>query len=384
MVSRMAPSVYWFRRSGGSRLAFGALIALLCAPAGFIPAARAGIPIPGDVPTLAPLVDKVVPGVVNIAVSGSVEVQNPLLSDPFFRQFFRVPNQAMRRQVQAAGSGVIVDADHGYILTNNHVVAVGEDQVIEVTLKDKRRLRAKLIGRDPETDIAVLKIDADHLTAVSFGDSDRLRVGDYVLAIGNPFGLGQTVTSGIVSALGRTGLGIEGYEDFIQTDAPINPGNSGGALVDLHGDLIGVNTAILGPSGGNVGIGFAVPSNIAKEIMTDLIKNGDVKRGQIGLRLQDLTPDIASSLGIDRSDGVLVTQVAPNSSSAAAGVESGDLIIAVDGTPLHTVAEMHKKIDFAHVGDTMTLTIIRDDRTLTAKVAIAASTLPHRQARQWN
>jgi Do/DeqQ family serine protease len=329
-------------------------------------------------------VDKVVPGVVNIAVSGSVEVQNPLLADPFFRQFFRIPNQAMRREVRAAGSGVIVDADHGYVLTNNHVVAVGEDQVIEVTLKDKRRLKAKLIGRDPETDIAVLKVDADHLTAVPFGDSDRLRVGDYVLAIGNPFGLGQTVTSGIVSALGRTGLGIEGYEDFIQTDAPINPGNSGGALVDLHGDLIGVNTAILGPSGGNVGIGFAVPSNIAKEIMADLIKNGDVKRGQIGLRLQDLTPDIASSLGIDRTDGVLVAQVAPNSSAAAAGIESGDLIVAVDGSPLRTVAEMHKKIDFAHVGDTLTLTIIRDDRTLTAKVAVETSTLPHRQARQWN
>jgi Do/DeqQ family serine protease len=380
----MAPSFYWFRGNRVSRLAFGAMIALLCAPAGFGPPAGAGIPIPGDVPTLAPLVDKVVPGVVNIAVSGSVEVQNPLLADPFFRQFFRIPNQAMRREVRAAGSGVIVDADHGYVLTNNHVVAVGEDQVIEVTLKDKRRLKAKLIGRDPETDIAVLKVDADHLTAVPFGDSDRLRVGDYVLAIGNPFGLGQTVTSGIVSALGRTGLGIEGYEDFIQTDAPINPGNSGGALVDLHGDLIGVNTAILGPSGGNVGIGFAVPSNIAKEIMADLIKNGDVKRGQIGLRLQDLTPDIASSLGIDRTDGVLVAQVAPNSSAAAAGIESGDLIVAVDGSPLRTVAEMHKKIDFAHVGDTLTLTIIRDDRTLTAKVAVETSTLPHRQARQWN
>ncbi len=342
----------------------------------------AGIPVAADVPTLALVVDRVVPGVVNIAVSGSVEVQNPLLSDPFFRQFFRVPNQMMRREVQAAGSGVIVDAEHGYILTNNHVVAVGENQVIEVTLKDKRRLRAKLVGRDPETDIAVLKVDADHLTAVSFGDSDRLRVGDYVLAVGNPFGLGQTVTSGIVSALGRTGLGIEGYEDFIQTDAPINPGNSGGALVDLHGDLVGINTAILGPSGGNVGIGFAVPSNIAKEIMTDLIKNGDVKRGQLGVKLQDLTPDIASSLGMDHSDGVLVAQVEPNSAAAAAGVESGDLIIAVDGMPLHTVSEMHKKIDFAHVGDKFTLTIRRDDRIFTAKVAV--ETTGHRQSRQWN
>jgi Do/DeqQ family serine protease len=354
------------------------LAVLVCPPA------RSSVPIDADVPTLAPIVEKVVPGVVNIAVSGSVEVQNPLLSDPFFRQFFRLPNQPMRRQVQAAGSGVIVDAANGYILTNNHVVAVGEDQVIEVTLKDKRRLRAKLVGRDPETDIAVLKIDADHLTAVPFGDSDRIRVGDYALAVGNPFGLGQTVTSGIISALGRTGLGIEGYEDFIQTDAPINPGNSGGALVDLRGDLIGVNTAILGPSGGNVGIGFAVPSNIAKEIMFDLIKNGDVKRGQLGIRLQDLTPDIASSLGIERSDGVLVAQVAPGSSAAAAGLESGDLIIAVDGTPLHTVAEMHKKIDVAHLGDRMTLTILRDGQTMTAKVAIESSNSRNRQSRQWN
>jgi S1-C subfamily serine protease len=272
-------------------LAIGSCLSLTI-PAG------AGIPILNDVPTLAPVVDKVVQGVVNIAVSGSVEVQNPLMQDPFFRQFFRLPNQPMRRQVQAAGSGVIVDAGKGYILTNNHVVTVGEDTVIEVTLKDKRHFRAKLIGRDPETDIAVLKIDADNLTAVEFGDSDRLRVGDYALAIGNPFGLGQTVTSGIISALGRSGLGIEGYEDFIQTDASINPGNSGGALVDLHGQLIGINTAILGPSGGNIGIGFAVPANIARQIMADLVKNGEVKRGQIGIDTQDLTPDVASSLGL--------------------------------------------------------------------------------------
>ncbi len=237
------------------------------------------------------------PGVVNIAVSGSrqVQLQNPFMNDPLFRQFFHIPEGGFRQQVQAAGSGVIVDADKGYILTNNHVVAVGaDDQVIEVTLKDKRHFKAKLVGRDPETDIAVLKVDADHLTAVSFADSDKIRVGDYALAVGNPFGLGQTVTSGIVSALGRTGLGIEGYEDFIQTDAPINPGNSGGALVDLHGELIGINTAILGPSGGNVGIGFAVPANIAKKIMTDLIKNGAVKRGQIGGR--DTRPDARYSL----------------------------------------------------------------------------------------
>jgi Do/DeqQ family serine protease len=346
--------------------------------------AKAGIPIPGDVPTLAPVVEKVVQGVVNIAVSGSVEVQNPLMSDPFFRQFFRLPNQPMRRQVQAAGSGVIVDAGKGYILTNNHVVAVGQDQTIEVTLKDKRHFKAKLVGRDPETDIAVLKIDADNLTAVEFADSDRIRVGDYALAIGNPFGLGQTVTSGIVSALGRTGLGIEGYEDFIQTDASINPGNSGGALVDLRGQLMGINTAILGPSGGNVGIGFAVPANLAKQIMTDLIKNGDVKRGQIGIRTQDLTPDIASSLGLERSDGALIAQVAAGSAAANAGLQAGDLVIGIDGVPVHNVADLHKKIDFAHVGDELKLSILRDGKPDTVKVRIETNRPSQRQSGQWN
>jgi Do/DeqQ family serine protease len=350
--------------------------------------APAGIPFLNDVPTLAPVVDKVVQGVVNIAVSGSVEVQNPLMQDPFFRQFFRMPNQPMRRQVQAAGSGVIVDAAKGYILTNNHVVTVGEDTVIEVTLKDKRHFQAKLIGRDPETDIAVLKIDADNLTAVEFGDSDRIKVGDYALAIGNPFGLGQTVTSGIISALGRSGLGIEGYEDFIQTDASINPGNSGGALVDLRGQLIGINTAILGPSGGNIGIGFAVPANIAKQIMSDLVKNGDVKRGQIGIRTQDLTPDIAASLGIERGDGALIAQVAANSSAANAGLQAGDLIVAIDNVPIHNVADLHRKIDFAHIGDVLALGVLRDGKPVTVKVPIEATrssqTQGRQQSRQWN
>ena len=349
--------------------------------------AIAGIPIFGDVPTLAPVVDKVVQGVVNIAVSGSqqVQMQNPFVNDPLFRQFFHIPEGGFRQQVQAAGSGVIVDGDKGYILTNNHVVAVGtDDQVIEVTLKDKRHFKAKLVGRDPETDIAVLKIEADHLTAVSFADSDKIRVGDYALAVGNPFGLGQTVTSGIVSALGRTGLGIEGYEDFIQTDAPINPGNSGGALVDLHGELIGINTAILGPSGGNVGIGFAVPANIAKKIMADLIKNGDVKRGQIGVQTQDLTPDVASSLNLERSDGALITTVANNSPAANAGVQPGDLVVSVDDEPIHTIADLRRKLDFAHDGDFLNLGLIRDGKPITVKVRIQAGIIKGRQARQWN
>ncbi|HEX4504093.1 MAG TPA: Do family serine endopeptidase [Alphaproteobacteria bacterium] len=374
MMSNWRP----FRRS---RLAAFCLASCLLSP---LPAG-AGLPILSDVPTLAPVVDKVVLGVVNIAVSGSVEVQNPLMSDPFFRQFFRLPNQPLRRQIQAAGSGVIVDADKGYILTNNHVVAVGEEQTIEVTLKDKRHFKAKLVGRDPETDIAVLKIDAENLTAVELADSDKVRVGDYALAIGNPFGLGQTVTSGIISALGRSGLGIEGYEDFIQTDASINPGNSGGALVDLHGQLIGINTAILGPSGGNVGIGFAVPANIAKRIMADLVKNGEVKRGLIGIRTQDLTPDIASSLGLEKSDGALIAQVAANSAAANAGLQAGDLIVGVDGEAVHNVADFHRRVDFAHVGDTLKLSVLREGKPDTVKVTIE-STRPsqQRQSQKWN
>jgi Do/DeqQ family serine protease len=364
-------------RSPSLARSFGAA-ALAMALFGAMPVvpAAGGIPILSDVPTLAPVVDKVVPAVVNIAVSGSVEVQNPLMSDPFFRQFFRLPNAPMRRQVQAAGSGVIVDAANGYIITNNHV--------IEVTLKDKRHFRAKLVGRDPATDIAVLKVDAENLTALPFGDSDSLRVGDYALAVGNPFGLGQTVTSGIISALGRSGLGIEGYEDFIQTDAPINPGNSGGALVDLHGRLIGINTAILGPSGGNVGIGFAVPANLAKQIMGDLVKDGKILRGQIGVHLQDLTPDIAASLGIERGDGALVAQVAAGSAAAEAGIQAGDLIIGVNADPVHTVTDLRKFLNFVRVGEVVTLTLDRDGQTAKVKVTIGSSPSLRSQGRTWD
>ena len=245
--------------------------------------ASAALPVAvgnASVPSLAPLLKQVTPAVVNISVLTKSAIEdNPLFRDPFFRRFFDVPEK--REPQVSAGSGVIVDAAKGYVLTNNHVIK--NAQQILVTLKDRRQLEAKLIGTDPGTDIALLKIDAKDLTAVAIGDSDALNVGDFVVAIGNPFGLGQTVTSGIVSALGRTGLNIEGYEDFIQTDASINPGNSGGALIDLNGNLIGINTAIIGPSGGNVGIGFAVPTNMAKQVMDQLVKNGEVRRGRVGL-----------------------------------------------------------------------------------------------------
>ena len=375
MVSSRRP----FRRSKLAAYRMASCLLVLGCGLGFAPvAADAGIPILSDVPTLAPVVDKVVLGVVNIAVSGSVEVQNPLMSDPFFRQFFRLPNQPMRRQVQAAGSGVIVDADKGYVLTNNHFVAGGEgqaiqDQVIEVTLKDKRHFKAKLVGRDPETDIAVLKIDADRLTAVEFADSDRIRVGDYALAIGNPFGLGQTVTSGIVSALGRSGLGIEGYEDFIQTDASINPGNSGGPLVDLRGNLVGINTAILAPGGGNIGIGFAVPINMARRAMDQLIRYGEVKRGRIGIAIQDLTPDLAQAMNTTRTNGAVIAKVEPGSSADHAGLKTGDLVISADGVAVHSGTQLRNAIGLTRIGDEVKLTVDRggSERAVQVRVELA-------------
>ena len=322
----------------------------------------ASVPMaPGDgvVPTLAPMIEHVVPGVVNISTRTRIRVQeNPLLRDPFFRQFFDIPNMPREREEQSLGSGVIVDAKRGYILTNNHVVAKADE--ISVTLRDGRKYKAKLVGTDPASDIAVIHIDAKDLTAVPLGDSGKLRVGDFVVAIGNPFGLGQTVTSGIVSALGRSGLGIEGYEDFIQTDASINPGNSGGALVNLQGELVGINTAIVGPSGGNVGIGFAIPVNMARQVMDQLIQYGEVRRGQLGAYIQDLTPELAKALGVRQERGAVVTQVAPDSPAARAGLKTGDVVVKVDGNPVHNAADLRNTVGLMRIGQTVTLDILRD------------------------
>jgi Do/DeqQ family serine protease len=343
-------------------------------------AAEAALPLDAaGVPSLAPVLREVTPGVVNIGVRARQRgADNPLLNDPFFRRFFNVPEMRERqqREIQSTGSGVIVDAQNGYVMTNYHVIENAE--AVEVTTKDNRRFQARIVGRDPGTDIAVLKIEATGLKAVPLGDSDRLEVGDFVLAIGNPFGLGQTVTSGIVSALGRSGLGIEGYEDFIQTDASINPGNSGGALVDLRGRLVGINTAILAPGGGNIGIGFAVPINMARAVMEQIVKYGEVKRGRIGVAIQELTPEIASALGTRRVEGAVIARVEPRSPAERAGLKAGDLVVAVDGTPVRSMAQLRNRI-----GLTLTLTVERkgETRSLNAKVEVAEAP-PEQQQRE--
>jgi Do/DeqQ family serine protease len=287
-------------------------------------------------PSLAPMLKQVNPAVVNISTYSTRESSyNPLLNDPFFRKFFNIPDQQPEQQVpskrqQSAGSGVIVDAGDGIVMTNYHVVRNADE--VNVSLVDGRNYEARIVGTDPELDIAILEIDADDLTEVSFADSNLLEVGDFVVAIGNPFGLGQTVTTGVVSALGRSGLGIEGYENFIQTDASINPGNSGGALVNLKGELVGINTAIISPAGGNVGIGFAIPVNMANASMQQIIEYGEVRRGQIGIGIQDITPDLRDAFDLAKGQfGVLVTNVIEGSPAADAGIKSGDIIIEADG-----------------------------------------------------
>lgn len=324
----------------------------------------------GPLPSLAPMIDDVSPAVVNIAIEAQVrQAQNPLMQDPFFRRFFDLPERAPTRRAVAAGSGVIVDAKKGYVLTNAHVARNADK--IEVTLKDGRELSAELVGLDQEVDLAVLKLEkAENLTQVKLADSSALRVGDFVVAIGNPFGLGQTVTSGIVSALGRTGLGIEGYENFIQTDASINPGNSGGALVNLNGELVGINTAILAPSGGNVGIGFAIPTNMAENVMTQLIDHGEVRRGVLGVTVQDLSDELAEALDVEARKGVVITNVLEGSAAAKAGLKAGDVVRSVDGQPVNRASDLRNKVGLSPVGEKISLGILRDgkERRVTAVI----------------
>ena len=320
-------------------------------------------------PSLAPMLDEAIPAVVNIATQGRVRAQNPLMEDPFFRRFFNMPDAPQERRTTSAGSGVIVDAKQGYVLTNAHVVRNAEQ--IEITLIDGRTLEAELVGTDTEVDLAVLKVPAEDLVEMKIADSSTLRVGDFVVAIGNPFSLGHTVTSGIVSALGRTGLRMDGYENYIQTDASINPGNSGGALVNLRGELVGINTAIIAPAGGNVGIGFAIPTEMVSIIMAQLIEHGEVRRGALGVNIQDLTAELAEAFGVSKDQrGVVITQIVEDSTAEKAGLKAGDVVVAVDGRPVRRVADLRNKVGMSPVGDRITLTVMRDgkQRDITAVI----------------
>ena len=332
-------------------------------------AASADMPLP----SLAPMVKRISPSVVNIATRGTIKEQgqrNPLLDDPFFRRFFDAPqDQAPReRQFQSAGSGVIVDAKNGYIITNHHVVENASE--ITITLLDNRSFTAKVIGSDEGSDIAVLQAKQPNLVPMPLGDSSKLEVGDFVVAIGNPFGLQHTVTSGIVSALGRSGINPDGYEDFIQTDASINPGNSGGALVNLRGELEGINSAILSRSGGNIGIGFAIPVNMVKSVMDQLIRFGQVKRGVLGVNIYDVTPDIAKEFGLTESRGALVAGVVQGSAADRAGVKTGDIITTVNGVNTKGAGELRATVGMLRVGDKVELGVLRDGkpRKITATI----------------
>ncbi|MBS0569806.1 MAG: Do family serine endopeptidase [Proteobacteria bacterium] len=332
--------------------------------AGTLPIAVDGQPLP----SLAPMLARVMPAVVNINSRTRVRVRNPLMEDPFFRQFFGMPDMPRERIEQSLGSGVIIDAAKGYVLTNNHVIAGADD--IAVTLHDGRTLKAQVVGTDPDTDIAVIRIPAENLHALPLADSSQLRVGDFVVALGDPFGLGQTVTSGIVSALNRSGLRGLGFQNFIQTDASINPGNSGGALVNLRGELVGVNSAIYSPSGGNVGIGFAIPANMASQVMRQLIATGTVAHGSLGLQAQDITPDIAPALGVDAGSGAVITRVRSGSPAAAAGVAPGDVVTALDGKPVRGAGDLMNAQGILPIGSQVTLDVLRAGKLLQVKARL--------------
>jgi Do/DeqQ family serine protease len=331
---------------------------------GALPVAVGGEPLP----SLAPVLERVTPSVVNVYTQTRVRVRSPLLDDPFFRRFFNVPETARERVSQSLGSGVIVDAERGYVLTNNHVIAGADD--ISVTLADGRSFEADVIGTDPDTDLAMVRIPAENLQALPFADSSLLRVGDFVVAVGNPFGLGQTVTSGIVSALGRTGFrGLE-FQNFIQTDASINPGNSGGALINLRGELVGINSAIFTPSGGNVGIGFAIPSAMARHVMDQLAMFGEVRRGTLGIYVQDLTSELAGAFGLEQGRGVLVAEVVADSAAEKAGLRAGDVITSIAGYAVRNAQEFHNFEGQFPVGESQELEYVRDQKTRQVNVRV--------------
>ena len=342
-----------------SKLALAVMLAIqpssaLPVTAGTFPAATRG-----ELPSLAPMLEQILPAVASIAVLSRTPAQeNPLLSDPSFRRFFGLSDQEQDqdRTFQLAGSGVVIDAARGYVITSNHLVENTEEIVVK--LSDGRLLQAKKVGADAPTDIALLQVPAEGLSELRLGDSDKLKVGDYVVTIGNPFGLEQTVTSGIVSALGRTGLGLEGYESFIQTDASVNPGSSGGALVNLRGELVGINSAIIGPSGSNVGLGFAIPINMVRQVIKQLALHGKVNRGALGITTQDLTPELCKALKIGPRDGAMIVRVIPKSPAGEVGLEIGDVITAVNGKKVRNAADLRNKLGVLPIGSLVRLDVI--------------------------
>ncbi len=351
-------------------IATGAIAALaISSHAGTIPSAVDGQPLP----SLAPMLEKVTPAVVNISSKTRVKVRNPLLEDPFFRQFFGMQNAPRERIEQSLGSGVVIDASKGYVLTNNHVVEGADD--ISATLHDGRTLKAKLIGTDPDTDIAVIQIPAENLSALALADSNQLRVGDFVVAVGDPFGVGQSASSGIISGLNRTGLGGRGFQNFIQTDATINPGNSGGALVNLRGELIGINSQIFSTSGGSIGIGFAIPANLAADVMKQLIATGTVKHGTLGVQAQTVTPELAKMLETTATHGAVVTDVGAGSPAETAGLKAGDVIIAVNGRAVQSDNDLYNAEGIAPVGSTIELKVLRGGESLSLNATLKAESI---------
>ncbi len=329
-------------------------------------------------PSLAPMLERTQPAVVNVSSRTHVQVQNSFYGDPFFDRFFGggMGGQPQERVESSLGSGVIVDAVKGLVLTNNHVIQNADE--VSVTLTDGRVMTAELVGTDPDTDVALIKIKPERLVALTLANSDALRVGDFVVAVGNPFGIGQSATSGIVSALGRSGLRGLGYQNFIQTDASINPGNSGGALVNLRGELVGINTAIFSPSGGNVGIGFAIPANLARNVMNQLQAFGEVQRGSLGVQTQDLTEALAKALklsatpGDANGGGAVVTQVVPDMPAAKAGVRRGDVITAIAGKRVLDAQSLSNAEGLLPLASAQTLSVMRDGKPLQLKFTLMA------------
>lgn len=335
-----------------------------------------GLAADGKIPSLSPMLKTVLPGVVNISVKGKKDVQGFAIPDEF-RFMFPGMGDAFgsapqKRDFQALGSGVIINAKDGLVVTNHHVVADATE--IKVQLSDTREYEAELVGSDPHTDLALLKLkNFKKLTQITLSDSDKLEVGDFAVAIGNPYGLGQTVTSGIISALGRSGLNIENIENFIQTDAAINSGNSGGALINLKGELIGINTAIMAPSGGNIGIGFAIPSNMVKTVTEQLLKFGEVKRGMLGVQGTQLNADLAESFGYEENSGAFVNEVIKGSGADKAGIKSGDIITAINGKKITTFGQLRAEVATQRAGTKVKLTVFRDGKSLDIDVVLSDS-----------